>query len=154
MDTGERVRAGDPCEIDWRQGPIEPHNLINGLCGLADDGGRTPLARLLLVIEETWPASDVERLVFRLGDRPHLLLAPGIVVADGERFRPGTEVCLRRQDGSRLSRRIGGFVPTQYWRNDLWIEDNNIVAVGDLDVGDAPPGMEVWSVDRQTRRRV
>jgi hypothetical protein len=56
-------------------------------------------ARLLLVVERVWPLDEFTRRVFRLGDRPHLLLVPGIDVEPGERFRPGDRLRLKRPDG-------------------------------------------------------
>src|SRR4051794_14154014 len=110
------------------------------------------MARLLLIVERTWPLEDLTRRVCRLGDRPHLLLAPGIVVEPGERFRPGDRLRLKRPDGSTLGGRVGGFVGWGYTRtrHGDWVEYDSAIAVVNLVPDEVPVGTEVWSVDRPT----
>lgn len=112
------------------------------------------MARLLLIVKRTWPLDDFTRRVCQLGDGPHLLLAPGIVVRPDERFRPGDRLRLRRPDGSTLSARIGGFVEWSYnrTRRGDWVEFDSTIAVVNLVPDDVPIGTEVWSVDRPTQR--
>lgn len=107
------------------------------------------MARLLLVVERTWPLEDFARRVSRLGDCPHLLLVPGIVVKPGERFRPSDRLRLKRPDGSNLDGRIGGFLGWGYnrTRHGDWAQYDSAIAVVDLVPDDVPVGTEVWSVD-------
>jgi hypothetical protein len=113
------------------------------------------MARLLLVVERTWVLSEFERRLHRLKDRPHLLLAPGIVVEPGEWFRPGDRLLLKRPDGSILDGRIGGFAEIGYnrTRHGDWVQYDSALAVVDLGPDDVPMGTEIWSVDRLSSDR-
>ena len=106
------------------------------------------MARLLVTVEKTWVDPAWMRRFHRLPGRPHLCLAPGVVVGPSECFRPGDQLLLKRPDGSAVEARIGGFVCQCYP-----IRDDNLIAVPDLLPGDVPVGTEVWSVDETAVRR-
>ncbi len=106
------------------------------------------MARLLVTVENTWVDPAWMRRFHRLPGRPHLCLAPGVVVRPSERFRPGDRLLLKRPDGSSVEARIGGFVCQRYP-----IRDDNLIAVPNLLPGDVPVGTEVWSVDETAVRR-
>ena len=74
-----------------------------------------------------------------------LVLVPGIVPQDEERFRVGDPILLKRPDDSHLGWTIGGIemisCTAPRSRNDLPI------LLKDLNKEDVPIGSEVWSVD-------
>jgi hypothetical protein len=112
------------------------------------------MARLLFVVERTWLLEDYFSRLCGLGDHPHMLLAPGIVVEPGERFRPGGCLLMKRPDGSTLDGRIAGFVMMHYRNRDgNLVEGDYMVAITDLESADVPIGTEVWSVDPPSRGR-
>ena len=71
-----------------------------------------------------------------------LVLAPGVVPLNDERFRPGDPLRLVRPDGSTLHTTIGSLeLPTPNPKHELF------VLLKDLGKEDVPIGTEVWSSD-------
>jgi hypothetical protein len=87
------------------------------------------------------------RLLFTVTDRFHLpgrgvVPFPGIVPVEGEHFRRGDSLLLKRPDGSEIRTRIGGFeMPNP--------NPGPVVLVNllELNADDVPIGTQVWSVD-------
>ena len=109
------------------------------------------MARLLTVIESVEPLAEFICRAHWLGERPHLLLKPGISVEPGEVFRPGDSLALKRPDGSMVIAPIGGFLEVGYNRTcqsvTRWVTYDSCIAIPDFDRDEVPPGTEVWSVD-------
>ncbi len=107
------------------------------------------MARRLVIVESVSPLAAFVCQGHGLGDRPHLLLKPGMTPEPGEVFRPGDGLVLKRPDGSILITQIAGCLEVGYnrTRHGGWVWDENCIAVPELNRNDVPPGTEVWSVD-------
>jgi hypothetical protein len=89
------------------------------------------MARRLFIVEDTF---------FITGHG--LVPVPGIVPIDGERFRVGDPLLLKRPDGSELRTTIGGLeILSPNPTNQV------VVVLKGLTKEDVPVGTEFWSVD-------
>ena len=71
-----------------------------------------------------------------------LVLVPGIIPEEDERFRVGDRITLRRPDGSSIGTRIGGLeLLDPNPRHDV------VIMLKESAKEDVPVGTEVWSSD-------
>jgi hypothetical protein len=87
------------------------------------------------------------RLLFTVTDRFYLpgrgvCPVPGITPVEGERFRCGDSLLLKRPDGSEIRTRIGGIEMPNPTPGPVVV-----VNLLELKKDDLPIGTQVWSVD-------
>jgi hypothetical protein len=91
------------------------------------------MARCLFVVEDT----------FTVEARKILVLLPGVVLQNDERFAAGDAISLRRPDASIIEERIASLE----LMNPMPPSGAVAVVLKDLRKQDVPVGTEVWSID-------